>query len=191
MQLHAVTEVSKFQQLLHYINGGHGNQLSTNYDTRTMAKYYQDLRVVMKKAKQFLKQDAEYVHHCINTTPEDSDGICSKASSLDPESQLHGVKVSKATELSSEVVKEFKEETTEESVEESVEESYSSADETDDEILDAKMVARFIYFNGYLYQPCICSYDSYLKLNILSVTITTYTHTHTHTYTYNFVIIHT
>lgn len=96
----------------------------------------------MKKAKHFLKQDAEYVHNCINTTPEDSDGIRSRTSSLDSESQIHRIKISKATVLSSEVLKEFKEETTEESVEESVEESYSSADETDDEILDAKMVRR-------------------------------------------------
>ena len=141
MQVHAVTEVSKFQQILHYVNGGHGSQLSSNYDTRTMAKYYHELHLIMKQAKHFLEQDAEYVHRCINTTSEDSDGIRSRASSLDSESQLHRVKISKATELSSEVVKEFKEETTEESAEESVEESYSSADETDDEILDAKMVA--------------------------------------------------
>ena len=120
VQVHAVTEVSKFQQILDYVNGGYGSQLSSNYDTRTMAKYYHDLYVIMKKAKHFLEQDAEYVHHCINTTSEDNDGISSRAS---------------------EEVKESKEETTEESAEESVEESYSSADETDDEILDAKMVA--------------------------------------------------
>ena len=120
MQVHAVTEISKFQQILDYVNGGHGSQLSSNYDTRTMAKYYHDLHVIMKKAKHFLEEDAEYVHRCINTTSEDSDGISSRTS---------------------EEVKESKEETTEESAEESVEESYSSADETDDEILDAKMVA--------------------------------------------------
>ena len=79
-----------------------------------MAKYYRDLRLFMKKAKQFLKLDSEYMRHQIDTMDEDSD-VLDKY-------------------WTSEVVKEFKEE----SVEESVKELYSSVD---DEILDAKMVA--------------------------------------------------
>lgn len=108
----------------------------------------------MKNAKHCLKQDAEYVCHCINTTSEDSDGIRSRTSSLDSDSQVHGTKMSKVTELSIEVVKEFQEETVEESAEESAdglgsgEDTYSSADETDDEMLDTTLVSEVMNFNN-------------------------------------------
>ena len=130
------------------MNGGHGSQLSPGYDTRTTAKHYQHLRSIMKNAKHCLKQDAEYVCHCINTTSEDSDGIRSRTSSLDSESQLHGAKMSKVTESSIEVLKEFEEESAEESADGigSGEDTYSSADETDDEMLDTTLVSEIMYF---------------------------------------------
>ena len=93
----------------------------------------------MKDVKNHLQQDAKYVHCCINTTTDESDGIRSRTSSLDSESQLHKIKISNCAELSSESVKESNEETAEELAEES--ESLSSADETDDEILDTKLVS--------------------------------------------------
>lgn len=143
-----MSEVAKFQQLLDYVNGGHGSQLSPSYDnTRTIAKHYQHLRSIMKNAKRCLKQDAEYVCQCIHTTSEESDGIRSRTSSLDSESQLHRAKLSKDTQLSSEDVKEFREETVEELTEESAlsgEDSYSSADETDDDNLDTTLVSEIM-----------------------------------------------
>lgn len=119
-QFYAVTEVAKFHQLLDYVNGGHGSQLSSKYyDTRTIAGYYHELKSIMNRAKQCLEKDAEYVRHCINATSEESDGIHSRTSSFDSENQL----------------------------EESAGESYSSADETDDEILDidTKLVSSFLH----------------------------------------------
>jgi len=145
---HAVTEVAKFQQLLYYVNGGHGNQLSSSHDTRVIAKHYRDLRLIMKDVKNHLQQDAEYVHCCINTTTDESDGIRSRTSSFDSESQPHKVKISNFTELSSESVKESNEETAEELTEES--ELSSSADETDDEVLDAKLVSKKIISQAYI-----------------------------------------
>ena len=142
---HAVTEVAKFQQLLDYVNGGHGSQLSSSHDTRIIAKHYRDLRLIMKDVKNYLQQDAEYVHCCINTTTDESDGIRSRTSSLDSEIQPHKVKISNFTELSSESVKESNGEMAEEVAEES--ESFSSADETDDEILDTTLVGK-IYKPG-------------------------------------------
>ena len=142
-----MSEVAKFQQLLDYVNGGHGSQLSPGYDTCTIAKHYQHLRSIMKNAKRCLKQDAEYVCQCIHTTSEESDGIRSRTSSLDSESQLHRAKLSKATRLSSEDVKEFREETVEELTEESAvsgEDSTSSADETDDDNLDTTLVSEIM-----------------------------------------------
>jgi len=152
MQFHAVSEGAKLQQLVDYVDGGHGSQLSSNCNTRTLAKHYQDLRLIMRKVKDCLKQDADYVNHCINTTSEDSDGIRSRTSSLESESQLLRAKMSKFTELSSEAVKESKEEvaektaeeSAEESAEDSMEESYSSADETDDEVLETKLVSNIM-----------------------------------------------
>ena len=146
-QIHAVSDVAKFQELLNYVNGGHVNHL---HNPCTIADYYRHLRLIMKAAKQYIKEDAKHLKLCVNTTSEESDEFHSRTSSLDSEGQLHGDKVSKSTELSSEAVKEYKEETEEESAEDSAEgsaEEYdSSADETDDEILDTTLVSEITNF---------------------------------------------
>lgn len=95
----------------------------------------------MKKARRCLKEDAEYVNQCINTNSEESDGIRSRTSSVDSESQLHRGKISPCTKSPSEEV--LEEEAAEMSDRDSEEDSYSSADETDDEILDTNLVSVF------------------------------------------------
>jgi len=73
--------VLRFQKLLEYANGLHGSQLTLEFNTQRLAKYYRETCKVLRNIKTHLKQDADYIHHNIDDASEESDFTLSRGSS--------------------------------------------------------------------------------------------------------------